>query len=41
MPDLFKNEDGAHALFMVGIGVAAVFLVFRMYCRWRFQRMVQ
>jgi hypothetical protein len=40
MSDLLKKEDGAYALFMVGLGVAAVFLIFRMYCRWKFKQMV-
>jgi hypothetical protein len=41
MPDVLKNDDAAHALFMVGLGVAVVFLLFRAYCRWKFKQMVR
>jgi hypothetical protein len=41
MPDLLQSEDGAFALFMVGLGVGVVFLSFRAYCRSKLKRMVQ
>jgi len=41
MAEPLETKDGAWALVLVAIGIGAVFVAFRFYCRWKFKQMAQ